>query len=208
MYPQSLPKRGGKLIPNSVLQCYLIHIPAYWGKTCSEHSLIALSQWGQYALESMMQDGYLKNYRPCWSAKSPLNVIKPTSNLLFYVIYVLLMPLFHSQAAILKTKQQLSSWIVASGHREHVMISIFQMKSRPKCQIDEDSVCSQTFFFISPGLLETNREYCLCSLHCTQGLGPLLQTQAICLSDFIVNVNASVPFSDQGDWMWSMYFLL
>lgn len=132
MYPQSLPKRGGKLIPNSVLQRYLIHIPAYWSKTCSEHSLIALSQWDQYAMESMMQDGYLKYYRQCWSAKSTLNVIKGTSNLLFYVIYALLMPLFHSQAAFLKTKQQLSSWIVASGHREHVMILIFQMKSHPK----------------------------------------------------------------------------
>lgn len=91
---------------------------------------------------------FFKNYRPYWSAKSPLNAIKRTSNLLFYVIYSLLMPFFHSQAAILKTKQQLSSWIVASGHREHVMISIFQMKPRPQCQIDEDSVCSQTFSHI------------------------------------------------------------
>lgn len=91
---------------------------------------------------------FFKNYRPYWSAKSPLNVIKWTPNVLFYVTYSLLMPFFHSQAAILKTKQQLSSWIVASGHSEHVMISIFQMKLRPKCQIDEDSVCSQTFSHI------------------------------------------------------------
>lgn len=55
---------------------------------------------------------------------------------------------FHTQAAFLKTKQQLSRWIVASGHREHVMILIFQMKSRPKCQTDVDSVCSQTFSHI------------------------------------------------------------
>lgn len=135
MCPQSLPKRRGKLIPNSALQCYLIHIPACWGKTCSECSLIALERWEQYAPGSMMQGSYLKSYRPCWSAKSARSVIKLTSRLLFHVIYALLMPIsffflsfFSSQAAFLKTKQQLSSWIVAPGHREHVMTLIFQMK--------------------------------------------------------------------------------
>lgn len=162
MYPESLPKRGWKLVPNSVLQCYFIHIPDYWGQTCSKHSLIACNQWDQYVQELMMQDGYLKYYRSCWSAKNTLNVIKKTSvfstvlcHLCFNNAYL------HSQAGFLKTKQQLSSWIVASGYREHVMTLILHMmKSHPKCQIDIGCVCSQTFSHIS-NLIEDKGEYCL-----------------------------------------------
>lgn len=145
MYPQSLLKRRGKLIPNSVLQCYLIHILSHWGETCSEHSLMGLRQWDVYMLESMIRDGYLKNYRPC-SEHSKCHKMNLKRTVLCQFCFI--NAFFYSQAAFLKTKQQLSSWIVASGHREHVMILIFQKKSHPKCQLDIDSYCSQTFSLI------------------------------------------------------------
>lgn len=54
---------------------------------------------------NFVRDGYLKNYRACWTTRG---LIRITSNLLFCVISGLFMHYFHSQAAILKTKQQLN----------------------------------------------------------------------------------------------------
>ncbi len=205
MYPQSLPTRRGKLIPNSVLQCYPYSPPAYWGKTVSQHSLIVLNQWDQCTLESMMHDGYLKNYRPCWSAKSTLNVIKRTSNIQFYVIYALLMPFFIVKLPFWKQNSNYPVELLLLDIGNMSWYYIFQIKSRAKCQLDVDSLCSQNFFHVL-GLIRGQQRVLLYFLHCTQGLGPLVQTEAICLSDFIVDVNAWVPLSDRGDWMWFMYF--
>lgn len=183
-------------MPNAVLQRYLIHIPACWGKTPSEHSLIALSQWDQYAPDSMMHDGYLNYYRP----KKRTSNCSLSVMLYWFHFFFINLPFFK------KTKQQLSSRIVASGHGEHFIL-IFQTKSCPKCQTDVDSVCSQTFSHIL-GLIRVQQRVLLVFAPLHTRPGSFLQTQAICLSDFIVNVNARVPFSDQGDQVWLVYSFL
>lgn len=57
-----------------------------------------------------------------------------------------------------------------------------------------------TFFPHISGLLNGQQSVLL--VLAALGLGPLVQAQAICLSDFILNINGRVPHVNQEVWLW------
>lgn len=116
-----------------------------------------------------MQDSYLKNYRPRWTAASALNVIKIDLKRTVLCQLCFINALFYGRGRLFeKQNSNYPVEIVASGHQQHVMILIFQTKSHPKCQLDTDPLRSQTFSHIAVCLLEARKEYCLHSLRCAQ----------------------------------------
>lgn len=162
-------KSGGKLIPNEVLQCYLIHIPAYWGKT---QSLIALSQWTSMHWNQLCKLLFLKYYRECCRITNT-EVLKQTSSLLVIFDLCFVDELCFSDSVGFKKIyiteiMHLNCCFWAQGTSHDNIIDEIVSQVPNWC-----GLCLFRAFLISTGLLEGNKERCLYSLHCTQCLGVL-----------------------------------
>lgn len=111
-------------------------------------------------------------YRSHRNTKSPLNVIKRTSNLGFYVIYALLMPFF---------MVKLPFWKQNSNYPDELLL--LEMGGMSWYQYFRWSLIKSakltrtlSAFLVPSALLEANGEHCSYWLRCA--LGPLLQTHS------------------------------